>query len=54
MDAADIVDAAEWHRFEELFLPDAVLDSTGVHAPEVFVGIVTRDDDNLPEGRRTL
>jgi 3-phenylpropionate/cinnamic acid dioxygenase small subunit len=34
-----IVDAHEWHRFEELFAPDCVLDYTKVHAPKVFHGI---------------
>jgi len=34
-----IVDAAEWDRFDELFVHDAVLDFTGVRAPRVFEGI---------------
>ncbi len=34
-----IVDAADWDRFDELFLPDAELDYTPVNAPAVFHGI---------------
>ncbi len=33
-----IVDAGEWHRFDELFTEDAVLDYTGVRVPEVLHG----------------
>jgi 3-phenylpropionate/cinnamic acid dioxygenase small subunit len=34
-----IVDAQEWDRFDELFLPDAVLDYTGVRAPAPLYGL---------------
>jgi 3-phenylpropionate/cinnamic acid dioxygenase small subunit len=34
-----IVDAAEWHRFPELFVPEAELDYTSAGAPEVCHGI---------------
>jgi 3-phenylpropionate/cinnamic acid dioxygenase small subunit len=34
-----LVDAAQWHRFDELFTPDATLDYTAVRAPQVFVGL---------------
>ena len=34
-----LVDARQWARFEELFVPEATLDYTHVRAPEVFVGI---------------
>jgi 3-phenylpropionate/cinnamic acid dioxygenase small subunit len=34
-----VVDDARWDRFEELFVPDAVLDFTGVNAPSVLHGI---------------
>ena len=34
-----VVDAAEWDRFDELFVPDAELDYTGVRAPRVFRGV---------------
>jgi 3-phenylpropionate/cinnamic acid dioxygenase small subunit len=34
-----IVDAQEWDRFDELFTADAVLDYTGVRAPEVLHGL---------------
>ena len=33
-----VVDAAEWHRFDELFTADAVLDYTGVRVPDVLHG----------------
>jgi 3-phenylpropionate/cinnamic acid dioxygenase small subunit len=33
-----LVDAEEWDRFDELFTDDAVLDYTGVRAPEVLHG----------------
>jgi 3-phenylpropionate/cinnamic acid dioxygenase small subunit len=33
-----LVDAKEWDRFDELFTDDAVLDYTGVRAPEVLHG----------------
>jgi 3-phenylpropionate/cinnamic acid dioxygenase small subunit len=34
-----LVDAQEWDRFDELFTHDAVLDYTGVRAPQIFHGI---------------
>jgi len=34
-----LVDAAAWDRFDELFLPDAVLDYRGVNVAEVMVGL---------------
>jgi hypothetical protein len=34
-----IVDAKQWERFDELFLDDAVLDYTGVNAPQVYEGV---------------
>ncbi len=34
-----LVDAGEWERFDELFVPDAELDYTGVRAPDVFRGV---------------
>jgi hypothetical protein len=34
-----IVDAQEWHRFDLLFTPDAVLDYTQAGAAQVFRGI---------------
>ena len=33
-----MVDAGEWHRFDELFTEDAVLDYTGVRVSEVRHG----------------
>ena len=33
-----VVDAAEWHRFDELFTEDAELDYTGVRVPDVLHG----------------
>src|SRR6185369_15609066 len=33
-----VVDAGEWHRFDELFTADAVLDYTGVRVPDVLHG----------------
>src|SRR6476619_893252 len=34
-----IVDALEWDRFDELFLPDATLDYRPVGASDLFVGV---------------
>jgi hypothetical protein len=34
-----VVDAAEWDRFDELFVIDAELDYTAVRAPRVFHGV---------------
>ena len=39
-----VVDAQEWERFDELFTPDAVLDYTGVRAPEVLHGLPAIQD----------
>jgi hypothetical protein len=33
-----LVDARDWDSFDELFLPDATLDYTAVHAPKVLHG----------------
>ena len=33
-----LVDARDWGAFVELFLPDATLDYTAVHAPQVYRG----------------
>ena len=33
------IDAGDWGRFSELFMPDAVLDYTAVRAPRVYTGI---------------
>jgi hypothetical protein len=39
-----IVDAAQWERFGELFLPDAELDYTQAGAPDVYRGIPAIQD----------
>ncbi|HQV59059.1 MAG TPA: nuclear transport factor 2 family protein, partial [Ilumatobacteraceae bacterium] len=35
------LDAADWERFAELFIADAVIDYTAARAPEVYRGIQT-------------